>query len=87
MEMINQRSLDYIRFCSMIAGHTKFVPDCLVSNSYNRQDDFTITELKNVCGLYAHTIIVEDRSSVFTWRDTLVVNIQIFLVRENYTIF
>ena len=41
MEMIALRKLDYIRFCFMVADHTKFAPDRLfaqVSNSYNRQD-------------------------------------------------
>ena len=71
--MINQRKVDYLRVCFMIAGHTKFAPDRLfaqVSNSYNQQDVFTVMELKNLCDLHAQTVI-EDGSSVFTWRDTL----------------
>ena len=73
MEMIDQKKLDYLRLCFMIAGHTKFAPDRLfaqVSNSYNQQDVFTIAELKDVCDLHAQTV-VEDGSSVLTWRDIL----------------
>lgn len=73
MELVRQTTLDYVRFCFMVAGHTKFTPDRLfaqVSNSYNHHDVFTITELKDVCDLYAHTTI-EDGTSVLQWRDTL----------------
>ena len=73
IEMIALRKLDYIRFCFMVAGHTKFVPDRLfaqVSNSYNRKDVFTITELKEVCYLHADTTI-EDGCAILQWRDTL----------------
>ena len=73
--MIALRKLDYIRFCFMVAGHTKFAPDRLfaqVSNSYNHRDVFTITELKEVCDLHAQTT-VEDGTSILQWceRNTL----------------
>ena len=73
MEIIALRKLDYIRFCFMVAGHTKFAPDRLfaqVSNSYNRRDIFTITELKGVCDLHADTTI-EDGCVILQWRETL----------------
>lgn len=74
MEIVDQGKLDYFRFSFMIAGHTKFAPDRLfaqVSNSYNRQDVFTVAELKDVCNPHAQTVI-EDGSSVFNWRDLLI---------------
>ena len=73
MEIVEQRTLDYVRFCFMVAGHTKFAPDRLfaqVSNSYNRSDVFTIDELKDICALHAHTTI-EDGAAVMQWRKTL----------------
>ena len=73
MEIVEQRTLDYVRFCFMVAGHTKFAPDrffAQVSNSYNRSDVFTIDELKDICALHAHTTI-EDGASVLQWRKTL----------------
>ena len=60
MELVEQRTLDYVRFCFMVAGHTNFAPDRLfaqVSNSYNRHDVFTVGELKEICDLHAHTYI------------------------------
>lgn len=71
MEMVDQRKIDYIRFCFMVAGHTKFAPDRLfaqVANSYNREDVFTITELANVCTLHATTSI-DDGVDVLQWRE------------------
>lgn len=71
--MVEQRTLDYVWFCFMVPGHTKFSPDRLlaqVSNSYNRSDIFTIDEVKDVCDLHAHTSI-EDGASVLQWHDTL----------------
>ena len=73
MELVEQGTLDYVRFCFMVAGHTKFAPDHLfaqVSTSYNRRDVFTIEELKDVCELHAHTTI-EDGVSVLQWCETL----------------
>ena len=60
MELVNRRKLDYVRFCFMVSGHTKFAPDRLfaqVSNSYNCHDVFTISELKDICDLHAHMTI------------------------------
>lgn len=31
MEMVEQHKVDYIRFCFLVAGHTKFAPDRLCS--------------------------------------------------------
>ena len=73
MELVSQRTLDYVRFCFMLPGHTKFAPDRLfaqVSNSYNCHDVFTISELKDICDLHAHTTI-EDGASVLQWREAL----------------
>ena len=73
MESVHQRTLDYMRFCFMVAGHTKFAPDRLfaqVSNSYNRHDVFTIGELKDICDLHAQTTI-EDGVSILQWREAL----------------
>ena len=39
--MVEQGALDYLRFCFMVAGHTKSTPDCLfaqVSNRHPRTD-------------------------------------------------
>lgn len=73
MELVDQRKVDYIRFCFMVAGHTKFAPDRLfaqVSNSYNCRDVFTIQELKDICNLHAHTTI-EDGTAILQWRESL----------------
>ena len=73
MELIERRTLDYVHFSFMVAGHTKFAPDRLfaqVSNSYNRRDVFTVSELKEICDLHAHTYI-EDGMSVLQWREVL----------------
>lgn len=67
MELAHQRTLDYMRFCFMDAGHTKFAPDRLftkVSNSYNRHNVFTIGELKDICDLHAQTTIEDGVSTV-----------------------
>ena len=73
MELVEQRTLDYVRFCFMVAGHTKFAPDRLfaqVSNIYNRHDVFTVGELKEVCVLHVHTYI-EDSVLVLQWCEAL----------------
>ncbi len=70
MEMVDQCKVDYIRFCFMVAGHTKFAPDRLfaqVANSYNKEDVFTISELSKICSLHAHTRI-DDGVDVLQWR-------------------
>jgi len=67
MESVHQRTLDYMHFCSMVAGHTNFAPDCLftkVSNSYNRHVVFTIGELKDIRDLHAQTTIEDGASTV-----------------------
>ena len=71
MEVVQQQKLDYIRFCFMVAGHTKFSPDRLfaqVANSYNNSDVFTIEELQQICSLHASTTI-DDGSAVLQWRE------------------
>ncbi len=73
MEMVEQRKVDYIRFCFMVAGHTKFAPDRLfaqVANSYNREDVFTMSELTNICNLHAETS-VDDGLNVLQWREAV----------------
>ena len=53
MEMVKNLKLDYIGFCFLVAGYTKFALDCvfaLIANAYNR-DVFTAAELKEVCGI------------------------------------
>ena len=73
MELVSQRTQDYVRFCFMVPGHTKFAPDRLfaqVSNSYNCHDVFTISELKDICDFHAHTTI-EDGASVLQWHEAL----------------
>ena len=70
-EVVEQKKLDYIRFCFMIAGHTKFAPDRLfaqVANSYNHSDVFTIPELQQICNLHAETVI-DDGTAVLQWRE------------------
>ena len=49
MEMVESHKLDYIRFCFLVAGHTKFAPDrhfALIANAYNREDIFTVAQLQ-----------------------------------------
>ena len=73
MELVERRTLDYVHFCFMVAGHTKLAPDRLfaqVSNSYNCHDVFTVVELKEICDLHAHTYI-EGGVSVLQWREAL----------------
>ena len=89
MELIQQRTLNYMRFCFMVAGHTKVAPDRLfaqVSNSYNRHDVFTVGELKDICILHAQTTI-EEGVSVLQWREVFALNILIYLGLENTMIF
>ena len=46
--MVDSRKLDYIRFCFLTAGHTKFAPDrlfALTAKAYNKVDVFNIEEL------------------------------------------
>ena len=49
--MVDSRKLDNICFCFLVAGHTKFAPDCLfalTAKAYNKADVFNIEELRNV---------------------------------------
>ena len=72
MELIQQKTLDYMCFCFMVAGHTKVAPDWLfaqVSNSYYRCKVFTVGEPKDVCDLHAQTGI-EDGGSMLQWCET-----------------
>ena len=65
--------IDHIHVSFMVAGHTNFAPDHLLStvgSTYNREDTFTIHELKSICDQCATTCIV-DGEQVYTWRDTL----------------
>ena len=73
MEMVKNLKLDYIRFCFLVAGHTKFAPDrvfALIANAYNREDVFTAAELQEVCGKFS-TATIEDGSNILGWRSTL----------------
>ena len=48
MKFVDGRHLDHLHFCFLLAGHTKFGPDCLfslVANEYNRKDVFTPEDL------------------------------------------
>lgn len=57
----------------MVAVHTKFAPDRLfaqVTNSYNHHGVFTVGELKEICGLHAHTHIGYG-VFVLQWREAL----------------
>ncbi len=73
MEKVEQGQLDYIRFCFMVAGHTKFTPDRLfaqIANSYNKEDVFTMSELQAICSSHAHTT-VDDGTAVLQWRESI----------------
>ena len=73
MEMVESHKLDYLRFCFLVAGHTKFAPDrlfALIANAYNREDIFTATELQQVCAKFS-TATVEDGSNIHGWRSAL----------------
>ena len=73
MEVVEQRKLDHLRFCFLVAGHTKFAPDrlfALVANAYNRADVFTVDELLGICQPFCTTTI-ESGSNVLDWRDAL----------------
>lgn len=73
MEVVSGHTLDHIRFCFLVAGHTKFAPDRLfssVANQYNREDVFTADELLQICQRFA-AVSIEDGSGIFDWRSTL----------------
>ena len=74
MEVVGHRKEDHIRFCFLVAGHTKFAPDCLfslVANQYNREDVFTAEELRLICQKFS-TSHIEDGSGILEWRSTLI---------------
>ena len=73
MEMVDSRKLDYIRFCFLVAGHTKFAPDrlfALTANAYNKADVFNIEELQNICQRFGATTIAEG-ADIGDWRSML----------------
>ena len=56
MEVVTQHKLDHLRFCFVVAGHTKFAPDrlfTLVSNAYNRAD---VLQQMNYWGYANHSV-------------------------------
>ena len=74
MEVVGNRKVDHIRFCFLVAGHTKFAPDrlfSLVANQYNREDVFTAEELRLICQKFS-TSHIEDGSEILEWRSTLI---------------
>ena len=73
MEVVSRHTLDHIRFCFLVAGHTKFAPDRLfssIANQYNREDVFTAEELLQICQKFA-TVSIEDGSGILDWRSAL----------------
>ena len=74
MEFVEGRHLDHLRFCFLLAGHTKFSPDrlfSLVANAYNREDVFTPEDLHRICSRFS-TASIEDGTSILSWRSALV---------------
>ena len=72
-EAVETRLADYIRVSFMVPGHTKFVPDRLLSSiahTYNRSDVFNINELQAICANHA-TTAVSSGSDVYHWRSYL----------------
>ena len=70
MEIVHRHSLDHIRFCFLVAGHTKFAPDRLfssIANQYNREDVFTAEELLQICQRFS-TVSIEDGSGILDWK-------------------
>lgn len=67
MEIVEQCKLDYVRFCFMVARHTKF-RFAQVANSYNHEDVFTMSELEAICSAHAETT-VDDGTEVLQWRE------------------
>ena len=52
MQFVEGRHMDHLRFCFLLAGHTKFGPDrlfSLVANEYNREDVFTPKDVHPIC--------------------------------------
>ena len=73
MEMVSKGTISHVHISFMLAGHTKFAPDCLfatIGNAYKSADVFTINELQALCAQSAQTII-ETGAKVLVWRDTL----------------
>ena len=69
MEMVSQGQVSHIHISFMLAGHTKFAPDCLFAktgSAYKTADVFTIHELQRLCTPSASTV-VEDGDNVLTW--------------------
>lgn len=56
MEFVEGHQLDHLRFCFLLAGHTKFSPDrlfSLVANEYNREDVFIPEDLHWICSRFS----------------------------------
>ena len=73
MELVSSHMLDNLRFCFLVAGHTKFSPDrlfALAGNAYNRSDIFNEEELLAIYQGFGRACL-EDGSNVRSWRKTL----------------
>ena len=60
MEMVSKGTISHVHISFMLAGHTKFAPDCLfatVGNAYKSADVFTVDELQALCLQSAQTIV------------------------------
>ena len=68
IEIVSTGKVDFIRFSFMVAGHTKFAPDCNIANAYKKAEVFTISEVKSLCDPLAITF-TEDSTNILTWRD------------------
>jgi hypothetical protein len=74
MEFVERHQLDHLRFCFLLAGHTKFSPDrlfSLIANEYNREDVFKPEDLRLICSRFS-TAYIEDGSHILSWRSLLV---------------
>ena len=73
MEVVSNGTVNHIHISFMLAGHTKFAPDCLfaiIGNAYKSADVFAVDGLQGSCAQSAETII-ETGEKVLVWRDIL----------------
>ena len=71
MELVQHQVVDYIRVSFMIAGHTKFAPDRLLSKvakAYYCSYVFTIQELSIIAAEYSQ-VTIDEGNIVRTWRE------------------
>lgn len=75
-ELVQQGRFGFIRMSFLIAGHTKFTPDLLisqVSQTFSRSDVFNTAELGGIAQQNAD-VVIDKGDKVQPWREALMKN-------------